>query len=108
VTADVAGILNKHVPGTAINGGHDDFLFRATRAHANTTESVGAAILVSLFAILAGADPVWTNTTLWVFLGARVVHTVAYYLDVRLLRSAAFGIALTALFVLFGLGLWAY
>lgn len=107
VIADAVAIRSGHTPGTPVSGAHDDPLFRATRAHANTTESVGAAILIASFAVLSGADPSWTTMAVWTFVGARVVHMLAYYFDQRLLRSAAFGFATTALFVLFGMGLWA-
>ena len=34
VVSDVAAIRAKHTPGMPVAGGHDDFLFRAVRAHA--------------------------------------------------------------------------
>ena len=104
VVADVTGVRRRHVPGTPVSGAHDDFLFRATRAHANTTESVGAVILIAGFAILSGGAPAWVNGSLWTFLGCRVVHTLAYYLDLRAVRSIAFVLALFALGFLFVAG----
>ena len=61
LVADLVAIRRGHVPGTPVSGGHEDLLFRATRAHANTTESIGAVILLSAFAILVRADPAWVN-----------------------------------------------
>lgn len=104
LVADVVAIRRGHTPGTPIEGGHDDFLFRAARAHANTNESVGAAILVSIFAIGVAGDPLWVGRLLWAFLGFRAVHMLAYYLDVRLLRSLAFGLGVGALLMVFGVG----
>lgn len=104
LVADVIGIRSQHVPGTPVQGGHEDMLFRATRAHANTTESVGAVILLAAFAIGVGGDPAWVNGTLWTFFALRVVHMLAYYLDVRILRSVAFGLGMVTLLVLFGVG----
>ncbi len=104
LVADVVGLTRRHIPGTPVDGGHDDFLFRATRAHANTTESVGAAILIAAFAITCGGSPALVNNGLWAFFALRVVHMLAYYLDVRILRSVAFALGSLALIVVFGAG----
>ena len=56
LVADVAGIRAGHVPGMPITTGHADFLFRATRAQANTNESLPAFVLLSLSAVLLGAS----------------------------------------------------
>ncbi len=100
LVTDVVAILKKHVPGTPINASHDDLLFRTARAHANTTESIGALILISIFAISVGGDPPWVNASLSFFVGFRVLHMTAYYIDFRTLRSVAFGLSILALFVL--------
>jgi len=105
LVADVAGIRAKHVPGSPVEGGHEDFFFRAYRAHANTTESVGLFIVLTLFAIFAGGDPVWTSRVLWAFVLARSLHAVCYYLNIQMLRSVAFGLGLLALGSLFGIGI---
>lgn len=104
IVADFAAIRRRHNPGTAVEQNHDDFLFRATRAHANTTESIGAFILIAGFAVVNGGDPAWVNALVWMFIAARVTHSLAYYLDKRLLRSAAFGFACLILFILFTVG----
>ncbi|NOX49784.1 MAG: MAPEG family protein [Gammaproteobacteria bacterium] len=103
--ADVAGLRAKHTPGSAVTGGHSDFLFRSHRAHANTTESIGAFILLALFAILTGGDPLWTALTIWSYVGLRALHTVFYYLNFQTMRSVVFGLGLLALLTLFGIGI---
>lgn len=105
VVADVVAIAQKHTPGTPVENRHDLFLFRAVRAHANTMESLGAATLIALFAIARQASADSVNTLLWIFLGLRIGHMIAYYADWRIPRSAFFGLGLTALLVLFGVGL---
>jgi uncharacterized MAPEG superfamily protein len=93
VVADVAAIRARHVPGMPITGGHDDFLFRAARAHANTNENLAAFVVLSLAAMLLGGGPRWTNGFAWGFVVARLAHMLAYYADLRLLRSAAFSVS---------------
>lgn len=105
IAADVIGILAKHTPGTPVTGGHDDLLFRASRAHANTSESVGALILIAAFAILRGAEPAHVNGAVWFVLACRVGHTAAYYLDLRIVRSIVFALGLVGLVALFLAGL---
>jgi uncharacterized MAPEG superfamily protein len=95
---DVTAIRARQVPGMPVAGGHDSLLFRATRAHANTNENFPIFLVLTLAAMFLGASPWWTNGWAAVFVASRLVHMLAYYLDLRLLRSAAFGIGLTALF----------
>lgn len=90
VVADVAAIRARHVPGMPVTGGHDDFLFRATRAQANTNESLAVFVVLSLAAMLLHGGPWWTNLFARGFVAARLAHMLAYYADVRLARSAAF------------------
>ena len=104
LVADVIGIVRRHTPGTPVVGDHDDLLFRASRAHANTTESVGAVILIAFFAIATGASPGVSNSLLAGFVACRVVHMIAYYSDLRVLRSVAFGLGVLALLGLLGAG----
>jgi uncharacterized MAPEG superfamily protein len=94
LVADAALVRAGHVPGTPVDGGHDNFLFRATRAHANTNENLALFLIASLGAILSAANPRWCGILAWGFVVARLVHMLAYYGDVRLLRSAAFGVGL--------------
>jgi len=105
LVADVIGIRRGHTPGVEVKGGHEDLHFRATRAHANTTESAAAVVMIAGFAIAVAVAPETVSTLLWVYLASRVVHMLAYYCDIKLLRSIAFAVGVTVLFLLFGLGL---
>jgi uncharacterized MAPEG superfamily protein len=98
IVMDLTAIRAAHVPGTPVAGGHDSRLFRATRAHANTNENFPIFLVLTLATMLLGASPWWTNTLAATFVASRLVHMLAYYLDLRLLRSAAFTVGLTALF----------
>ncbi len=100
LVSDVAAIRAGHVPGMPVTSGHDDFLFRATRAHANTNESLATFLLLSLAAIFLGANATWTNRLVVVFVAARALHMLAYYTDLRPLRSTAFTIGLVCLIAL--------
>jgi uncharacterized MAPEG superfamily protein len=97
LVADVAGMRSKHTPGTPVVGGHDDFLFRAVRAHANTNESLAAFILAAFAAIALAVDPVWVGRLVWGFALARGLHMAAYYADQRNLRSGAFVVGLVCM-----------
>jgi uncharacterized MAPEG superfamily protein len=97
IVFDVAGIQAKHVPGSAVEGGHERFLFRAARVHANTNESIAVFVLLALFGILHNAAPGWLNACAVVFVAARIAHMLCYYAGIGLLRSAAFVVAFLAL-----------
>jgi len=97
LVADVAAMRAGHVPGTAVTGGHDNFFFRATRAHANTNESLATFLLLSVAAILLRANATLTNVFVAVFVASRAVHMLAYYADQRTLRSTAFVVGLVCL-----------
>ncbi len=105
LVADLIAIRRGHVPGTPVSASHGDLLFRATRAHANTSESIGAVILISAFAIVVGGDPAWVNPSLAAFLAFRLIHMLAYYLDLRVVRGVAFALGFGALCVVFVVGL---
>jgi uncharacterized MAPEG superfamily protein len=105
LVADVAGIRAGHVPGTPVEGGHDDLLFRATRALANTNESVAIFVLASLAAVATGADPGWTDGLALAWFAFRAGHAIAYWFDRRLARSVLFAGSLLALAGLAGLAL---
>ena len=49
LVVDVVGLRRAHPPGTPIEPDQNDFLFRATRAHANTNESIAAFALLAIF-----------------------------------------------------------
>lgn len=97
---DVAGIRARHVPGAPVPADHGSFHFRATRAHANTNESIAAFILLVVIAIFSAASPKWTAVFAWLYVGGRLGHMLCYYADLRLARSIAFGISLIALVAL--------
>ncbi|NJO12894.1 MAG: MAPEG family protein [Gammaproteobacteria bacterium] len=94
---DLTGIRAKHVPGTPIPADHNSFLFRATRAHANTNESIAAFILLTVIAVFASASSAWTNVSAWVYVAGRLGHMLCYYADLRAARSVAFAVSLLAL-----------
>lgn len=96
LVADFAGIRNKHVPGMPVTEGHSSFLFRSVRALANTNEILGLFLLLMGCALMLQASPAWINALAWVFVAARIAHTVSYYARWGMVRGAAFGIGLTA------------
>lgn len=108
LVADVAAIRARHTPGMPVTGGHDDFLFRATRAQANTNENLAAFVVLSLASILLGANPWWTSGFTWTFVAGRLGHMLAYYADLRILRSAAFGVGFIGLVGLVVVGIAAF
>jgi uncharacterized MAPEG superfamily protein len=97
LVSDIVAIRAGHVPGTPVAGGHGDLVFRATRALANTNENLAIFVLLSLSAVLLGADATWTNRFAWTFVLARAGHMAAYYADQRTLRSAIFTVGVVAL-----------
>ncbi len=100
VIADIAGLRRRHPPGTPVTADPDDFLFRATRAHANTNESVAAFVLTCLFGVFSGAAPVLFGAFAWLYVAGRAGHMLCYYFDWRMPRSIMFGLALVALVVM--------
>jgi uncharacterized MAPEG superfamily protein len=104
LVADVAGIRAHHTPGMPVATGHDDFFFRATRAQANTNETLAVFVALGLAAMLAGGNPWWTNLLVWSFVGGRLGHMLAYYADLRTARSASFGVSFASLIGLLVVG----
>lgn len=94
LVADVVGIVSKHTPGSAINGGHDDVLFRVSRTVANSNESIAIFVLSVMFFIFMGASSTYTAYGAWGFVASRVLYAVFYYSNLQLLRSVVFGISL--------------
>jgi len=105
---DVAGLKARHRPGTPVEPDHGNFLFRASRAHANTNESIAAFILLAFFGVLSAAPAGWLNTLSWVYVLARIAHMLCYYAGVHLLRSLSFGVGLAALFGMLVVGVLAW
>ena len=105
---DVAGLKARHRPGTPVEPDHGNFLFRASRAHGNTNESIAAFILLGLFGVLSAAPAGWLNTLSWVYVLARIAHMLCYYANVQLLRSLSFGVGLAALLGMLVVGVLAW
>lgn len=97
LVADVAGILARHKPGTPIPADSARFHFRASRAHANTNESVAVFIVLVMAGIFAAANPYWLGLLAWSYVACRAGHMLAYYANYPLARSTVFGLSLVAL-----------
>ena len=104
LVADVIGIRLGHTPGVAVEQSHNSSLFRASRAIANSNESVGILVLFVLFALFSRAEPSWLNTSAIVYFAGRVAHMVFYYSNLKLMRSVAFGVACLGLLGIFVTG----
>jgi len=98
LVADIAGLMKGHVPGSAPDASHESFHFRATRAHANTNESVAAFVLLAFAGIALGASAFWVNWLSVAYCAARVAHMVFYWLKLAPLRSLSFIVGLGSLF----------
>ena len=105
VVADMAGIAAKHTPGFPVTPDHKSFFFRATRAASNSNESVAIFILLLVFGIFSGALAKWLNISVSIYLFGRIVHMLCYYFDLKLARSAGFGVALIGLLGMFVSGI---
>ena len=97
LVADVIGIRAKHVPGSQIPTDHKNLLFRASRAVANTNESIAVFILAVLFCILSGAPASTAGVSAWGFVIARALYSACYYLNWQAARSVMFGLSLVAI-----------
>ena len=97
LVVDVAGIRGGHKPGMPVETNHADFLFRATRAQANTNESIAAFVLLTLFGIFSTAAAGYLNAFAWIYVAGRAGHMCCYYAGLQLARSACFGIGLLGL-----------
>lgn len=69
IVADVAAIRAGHKPGHPIPADSGSFVFRSSRAHANTNESIAAFLLFAVAGMLGGADPYWLNIPSFAYLG---------------------------------------
>lgn len=101
IVADLVAIKQRHKAGYPIPADSSQFLFRAARAHANTNESIAAFALLAITGILLAASPRWLNALAMLWLAARAVHMLAYYLNRKPLRSGAFAVSLLALLGMF-------
>jgi uncharacterized MAPEG superfamily protein len=78
---------------------------RAAAAHANGFEAFPGFAAGVVLAILAHADPWWTNTLCVAFVVARYVYPFLYMANVDKLRSAVWGVGFSATLGLFLLAL---
>ena len=97
VIADVVGIRNRHVPGTAPPETHGSTLFRVSRTIANTNETIAVFLCGVLFCMLIGASATYTAVSAWAYVCARVLYALCYYFNIPMLRSICFGLSLFAL-----------
>ena len=104
---DLMAIKLKHPPGYPIESSHKNLLFRLSRAHANTNETMGVMILLFLFSVLSTADSDWVNNLMIGYFAARVMHMICYYAGWSVLRGVIFGLSLLCLIGLFIVGLMA-
>ncbi len=100
LVADLVGLKSGHVPGKTVEADPGNFLFRATRAHANTNESIASFILITLFAMVSPLSPFWVNALSWLYLVSRIAHMSFYYAANQPLRSISFGLSLLTMFSL--------
>jgi len=98
LVSDIAGIRAKHKPGFPVEARGASFLFRSSRAFANTNESLGAFLLLVLASVLLAASPHWTNILALGYLASRIVYTLAYYMHWAVFRSVVFGLGIAILF----------
>lgn len=105
LVADLTAIKQKHTPGYPIEPNHQDFLFRAARVHANTNESIAIFCLFAFFAVLSSAEPSYLNGSAVLYFAGRLLHMLAYYAQIGLVRSIAFGVSLIGLAGMFIAGL---
>ncbi len=97
LVVDVAGMRSGHKPGMPVEANHADFLFRATRAQANTNESIAVFVLLAMFGIFSTASSGYLNGFAWTYVAGRAGHMLCYYAGIQLARSACFGVGLLGL-----------
>lgn len=97
LVSDAVSISLKHPPGVPVAPDPASLLFRAHRAHANTNETLAGFVVLALFALGTGADPVWLNRCCALYAASRFAHMLCYYGNWKLMRSVSFGISLVAL-----------
>ncbi|MTJ01890.1 MAPEG family protein [Idiomarina piscisalsi] len=58
---------------------HDSFVFRAHRTFMNSLENYPLMLGTTFLAFFVGASAFWTALLVWIFVGARLIHMVLYY-----------------------------
>ena len=102
---DFMAIKLRHTPGHPVENNHNNLLFRLSRAHANTNETLGALILLFLFALFTAADPLWVNGLMIAYFLCRLLHMLCYYAGWSTSRGVVFAISLLSMIGLFIVGL---
>jgi uncharacterized MAPEG superfamily protein len=69
---------------------------RAARAHANALENLLPFAVVAAAIQLAGVSNGWSQAAALTFLGARLVHGLAYLLGIQGVRTLAWNIGFAA------------
>lgn len=108
IVVDIVALKKKHTPGYPIESDHNDMLFRAARALANSNESAAIFMLLVAFSILSSADPSWLNVACVVYFLGRLGHMLCYYANAKLWRSISFSISLLGLVAIFVIGIAAW
>lgn len=102
LVADLLGMRSGHKPGHPVKPDHGDLFFRATRAQANTNETVAIFICLAIAGLLLGASPDWLNAGALIYLAGRVAHMAMYYANQQLPRSGAFAVGVVGQVVMAG------
>lgn len=102
LVADLVGMRAGHKPGHPVKSDHGDFHFRATRALANTNETVAIFLSLALAGMLLGANPGWLNAGANIYLLGRAGHMAMYYANQQMPRSAAFTVGVVGQVVMAG------
>lgn len=108
LVADLTILFSPHSPGYPVKADYTSWIFRASRVHANTNESIAIFILFAAFGMLTQADPYWLNLSSLMYFAGRVGHMVTYYLDWRPARVGTFVVSLLGLGGMFFVGLFAW
>ena len=106
--ADIAAIKQQHTPGYPVNPDHNNFLFRASRAQANTNESVAVFVLFALFGVFTASNALYLNAFSVIYFVSRIAHMSFYYGNLKLARSISFPLSLVGLIGMFITGLVAW
>ncbi len=84
VQAFVASIAHrrqkKYIPGIVdAQLGHESFVFRSDRAFRNSLENIAPILGLSILAIMSELDAQRLAIIIWVYGGARIIHSMLYY-----------------------------
>ncbi|GEM_PF-566744 len=107
LVADVAMIRSKHLPGHPVKADHNNFLFRATRAQANTSETVLIYVICALLCMVLSVKPGYANAFSVVYIVGRLGHMLCYYFDFRAFRSLSFAVSMLGIASMLGAVIWA-